>query len=186
MTTPSWLGECYRLTEAGRGFARASAAPKLKRSSSSKILADLVSRAHSTEDDNQFLSKVTELIVFGSYLGSSERIGDIDVAYSIGRKQPDLDMDAYDSVCEESFYGHGRIAKTILDIPAWPEEQVRLRLKNRQRSISLHRMDEFLKLQVANPSPFDVLIGDRQSILDRIRQLDKTKRAKAEADSLRE
>jgi hypothetical protein len=48
--------------------------------------------------------------------------------------------------------------------------KVRLRLKNRQRTISLHVMDEFLALQRKSATPFTVLMGDGEQILTDIQQ----------------
>lgn len=50
----------------------------------------------------------------------------------------------------------------------WPWEQVRLYLKNRKRTISLHEMAEVeMMIKESGDFRFEVMLGDRETIIGR-------------------
>jgi hypothetical protein len=92
-------------------------------------------------------------------------VGDIDFAFRTERKVHIFgDGDEWDQAAYQDFYLCERTAKSFLDTVFWPDTKVRLFLKNRQRSISLHDMDEFLAIQRKSSSPFIVALGNEASI----------------------
>jgi predicted nucleotidyltransferase len=155
----------FDLTDAGREFLRGSAAPRLKRISAEKTVEALRTRIAQINASPEYMVRVTEAVIFGSYVSGGGTIGDIDVAIKTERKTQEFgDHDDWDRATLKDFQACGRIARTFLDEIDWPDQKVRLHLKNRQRSISLHRMDEFLGLQKRATSPFEVLVGDESQI----------------------
>jgi predicted nucleotidyltransferase len=113
-------------------------------------------------NSQEYMVRVIEAVVFGSYLKGDSRIGDIA---SRSQEKTERARDDWDRAALKDFRACGRTEKTILDAPYWPEYKVRLKLNNRQRAISLHDMDEFLALQRKAATPFEVLIGDKGRIL---------------------
>ena len=161
----------FDLTDMGRQFVRASAAPRIKLSSAAKTVEALGRRIEEINTSDEYMVRVTEAVIFGSYIRGGDRIGDIDFAFRTERKSEKFGTNSdWDRATEKDFRACGRIAKSFLDELSWPDMKVRLRLKNRQRTISLHVMDEFLALQRKSATPFTVLMGDGEQILTDIQQ----------------
>lgn len=160
----------YKLTEKGRGFLRSSAAPRIKRQTAEKVLADLVERVTQLNASPDYLVSVTGLVVFGSYLSDKPDLGDLDVGWChVPRMFPGEEMERWHERCIEHFCKSGRQAKTIMDDLTWPEDQARLFLKNRKRSISLHGIDEISRMAAQNPDfQYRIMFGEAATLIQSI------------------
>ena len=77
----------YTLTHAGLRMASASICV-YKRASCERALSGLIERSKATIRDPRFLYFVTEICVFGSFLGPNETLSDVDVALTTGNSLP--------------------------------------------------------------------------------------------------
>ncbi len=82
----------YRLTDKGKELVRASAAGKVSRKTAEAALAGLVERAGRYNSDADKILTINAVVVFGSFLGTNEKLGDLDVAVKCrDRDVPDTD-----------------------------------------------------------------------------------------------
>ena len=70
----------------------------------------------------------------------------------------------------EHYRKSGRQSDSFFAEMAWPETQVRLFLKNRKRTISLHDMSDFIGMPKDARFAYRVLLGDAESIAQRLRE----------------
>ncbi len=68
-----------------RAFRAATAAKPIRRTTADRLLSDLLERIEKLNGDDRFLGRVRKAVVFGSYIGDADHIGDIDVAVEILR-----------------------------------------------------------------------------------------------------
>jgi hypothetical protein len=79
----------WRLTKDGIRLRGASAAKPLLRQTAERLLDELLERIRTLNDDPRFLARVEKAIVFGSYLSSADRLGDVDVAIHLVPRESD-------------------------------------------------------------------------------------------------
>ncbi len=167
----------YKTTELGKKIARASAAKRLTRKHAESAVEALRLRAETLNENPAYLMSVSELVIFGSFAAGAESLGDVDIAYRSERKLYlyGEDFEQWRKAASESFELSGRTWKTAFDDMYWPEKQLLLCLKNKQRTFSLHQMDEFIHLQSERRSPYVVLIGNKEEIEKQILRVQDAK-----------
>ena len=156
----------YKLTDLGRSLVRASAAPPVKRQTADRTLREFMARVEEVNNSSRFLYRITEVVVYGSYLRGAASLGDLDLAceYEPTIENPDERTKATRKHFEES----GRVYSRIGDDFHWSLQEVQLFLKNRQRTISLHPMHDFLRMPKADNFSYQVLLGDPEQIAARL------------------
>lgn len=135
--------EYWGLTVEGRALAMATAAKPIKRSTADKVLREFMERVQQVNRDEHFLYHVAKVVVFGSYLSSKPELGDVDLAVELRPKHADRDRQSeLENERINAAMANGRRFGTIVEQICWPQLEVRLFLKARKRSLSLHAMDD--------------------------------------------
>lgn len=151
----------YKLTKLGEEFARASGAKRLKRETAAQMLEGFMSRVAEVNADPRFLVRVTRAVVYGSYVRGEETVGDLDLAVDYASK---LTGEERKEAFKKHFKARERIGRSVLDVWQWPELEVKLFLKNRKRTISLHSFYDFQTMPKADNFSYEVLLGDPEQI----------------------
>ena len=153
-------GVLFDRTIKGSALAMASAAKPLQRSTVEVRLKELIERMVYVNTSDEFLCGVQQAFIFGSYLGSNERLGDLDINLKLYRKE--TDGERFTDAAQRSADESGRSFSNYLDRLFWPETKVMLFLKQRSRVYSLHREDPLLE---QDPSiPRRAIFLDRQPV----------------------
>jgi len=140
----------YRKTLKGSTLGLASAAKPVTRKTANRIFAEFMDRVRQVNSDQSFLVKVKKVLVFGSYLTDAIRINDIDVAVELTWKENHplvLNKDKAQLALNLSNIAEkkGKKFSSFIDRLEWPEHEVRLFLKSRSRTLSIHSIhDEIL------------------------------------------
>lgn len=161
----------YKFTDKGGELVRASAASKVSRKTAEDALAGLLKRAEQYNRDADKILTVLTVVVFGSFLGSKDKLGDLDVAVKHRFKNPGENAaDAADAYADKS----GRQFSTIIDRFYWPEKELSQILKARKRTIVIQTWDCFLRMADANPDlPYKVVFGSAEEVVAEIRSRQK-------------
>ncbi len=129
----------WQTTLTGKRFSLATARKAIRRATADRLLNQLVSRIKHVRRSRQFVKKVTKAFVFGSYLSSEPFLNDLDIAIQLDWKNQNP------AVIAEAVRRHyvkaelaGRQFKIDVERRVWPDAQVKLFLKGRSPSISLH------------------------------------------------
>ncbi len=139
--------QLWRKTLKGSTLGLASAAKPVTRKTANRVYFEFMERVKEVNNDPRFLMKVKKVVVFGSYLGDSPKLNDIDIAVEldwkedhprfVGKERPQAVLD-YAHKAEKK----GRRFSTFIDRIAWPEDEVKLYLKSRSRTLSFHPIND--------------------------------------------
>jgi hypothetical protein len=143
--------EC-ELTKDGIRLRAATAAKPLRRETADRLLSELLERIATLNRDERFLARVQKAVAFGSYIGDADRIGDLDVAVELVRREPNSEKHTEVNnrrVAEE--FAKGRHFANILEQVFWWQREATLFLRNRKRGLSLHEYGAIREIVDASP-----------------------------------
>jgi len=148
----------YYITDQGRSFLRASAAPRVHRKTAKNALESGLERATAVNSNDQYFCRIERIAVFGSYLGSKDRLGDLDLAVQLKPRDPNhSDHISRAQYCDAS----GRPLRNLSSYYAWPELEG-LRLAQESETDHSHSRVE--------RTPAIVGGGSGTQVRDRLRQ----------------
>ena len=127
----------------GGQVALASAAPPISRATADRSIESFLGRVEVVNSDPYYLYRVTEVVVFGSYLSTKDRLNDVDLAVGLEAKEADLAVRA-ELLLQRSrdAMESGKKFRNLTAFACWPEHEVLLFLKSRSRAVSLHRVSD--------------------------------------------
>jgi len=132
----------WRNTTLGNAFANATAARPVKRRVAERRLSEFLNRVRHVNAKPAFLCRVTEVVVFGSYLSSKSKMGDVDLAIHVEPKPEYRDGWAERVLAHAAeAEARGRRFSRFADRLGWAEQETRMFLKAGSRSLSLHDLD---------------------------------------------
>jgi hypothetical protein len=152
----------YKLTDKSGELIRASAASKVSRKTAEVALAGLLETARQYNLDPEKILTIDAIVVFGSFLGTKDKLGDLDVAV----KWRDRNLKDPDRATTALAYARqsGRRFGTFLSQLAWAETELHQILKAKKRTIQIQPWDIFLRMSAANPDriPYKVVFGSTE------------------------
>ncbi len=158
----------FKVTELGTALIRASAAKPIRRKTAELALREFMKRVEDVNNSPRFLVRVSEVVVYGSYVRGEQLLGDLDLACSFIPKIDDPE------VRRKAFLQHwvdaGSPRVHLGWEVRWPYAEVQRFLKNRKRTISLHEMYDFIEMEKTSNFSYQVLLGDAESIASRLRE----------------
>lgn len=130
----------WETTIKGSALAQARFSKPISRATATRLLGDVVERARTYNSDPNRLLTVSRIEVFGSFLDpSADRLGDLDIAVSTVRRETDgrRFVDCVLAYTRES----GRHFGTYSERLCWPEQELRMFLRNRSTAVSITNED---------------------------------------------
>ena len=132
----------WRNTTLGNAFANATAARPVQRRVAERLLSQFLNRVRRVNAHAAFLYRVTEVVVFGSYLSTKSKMGDVDLAIQLEPKPEFRDGWAERVLVHAAeAEARGRRFSRFADRLGWAEQETRMFLKGGSRSLSLHDLD---------------------------------------------
>ncbi|MDR2342108.1 MAG: hypothetical protein LBD84_03580 [Campylobacteraceae bacterium] len=134
----------YQLTAKGQALCLAHSVPPLNKIKADKIFNEFMKRVEEINNSDYYLYKVKKLLLFGSYLiSSNEHFGDIDIACELIRKtdNPEEYKKAAKKRIQE-MEQKGKYFSNYMEEAFYFEKEVILKLKNRCQYISLYSIDD--------------------------------------------
>lgn len=124
----------YARTDEGGAFARALASKPVSRATGQRALRDLLERCKIVAEDPEFLYKVRRITLFGSMLGKSDTVGDVDIVVELVAKEEDPKRHrAQCAMQADEAEFEGRTFATFLDRLFFSQFRVLKFLKSRSR-----------------------------------------------------
>jgi len=131
------------LPQKGRSLALASFSAPLKRSTAERKIRELLERIRLVNRDPYYLYAVVRVLLFGSMLGESNRVGDVDLVIDLESKVEDREgREAEERARAQAALDSGRRFSNILEALSWPRDEVFLYLKSSSRGLSFHTSDD--------------------------------------------
>lgn len=149
--------KCWFNTEKGNQLALATAAQPIKRETATQRIKDLLVRVRQVNQKSEYLYKVKEVVLFGSYLSNSEKINDVDIAIELLPKtnDPHLLIELTLNRAKKAAM-NGRVFSNFSQRLMWPQNEIILFLKSGSRVLSLHDMDNNILDVAKTESIFDI------------------------------
>jgi hypothetical protein len=154
----------YIFTDKGEGLVRASAASKVRRQTAERALMGLLARVDQYNSDPNKLLTVEAVVLFGSFLGANDELGDLDIAIKYRHRNPnDPDPAATALAYAER---SGRHFSNIVEWISWPETELRQLLKARKRTIAIQDWQTFLRMTTSGTDHFQyrVVFGSPEDV----------------------
>jgi hypothetical protein len=154
----------YKFTDKAGELVRASAASKVSRKTAEGALAGLLERVNQYNLDADKIMTILTVVVFGSFLGTGDKLGDLDVTVKL-RDRNLKDHDRTDTMLVYAKQS-GRIFSTFLNQLCWAETELYQILKARKRTINIQPWNVFLKMAAKNPGriPYKVMFGNTEEV----------------------
>lgn len=164
----------YKLTAKGEKLAQASARSKMPRGKAELILAGLLRRVEEVNETPHYLFRIPTVIVFGSYVRGEAFLSDFDIAVDLEPKweRASKEFEVQSKKRVDVAQAKGRRFSNIVEYLFWPEREVMLHLKARTRGLSLHSMDDFVRMRKDNNFAYKVLIGNADKIAEKLEKRD--------------
>lgn len=126
----------------GTALAGASARKPFKRATADRAFAGFLERLVKVQDNPGYLYDIERVTLFGSYLGTSPTVSDIDllVEYRCRHSDPDEFAHAIYKRGNDEIDRTGRQFNTLTDFLDWPITEIRMFLQNRSPVLSLQRL----------------------------------------------
>jgi hypothetical protein len=152
----------YEFTGKAHALAMASAASRIKRTTAEATLAGILQRVGQYNADENKLLTIDIVVVFGSFIGTIEELGDLDIAVKHSFRDPD----SYPEKVIDYSRRSNRVFDTFYDRLYWPARELDLILKARKRTIRMQSWDSFLSIAVNNRDHFDyrVVYGSPEQV----------------------
>jgi predicted transcriptional regulator len=152
----------YKFTDKGGELVRASAASKVSRKTAEHALGGLLQRvAHYNLDPDKIFT-IETVVVFGSFLGTQDKLGDLDVAV----KWRDRNLADPDRAATVFAYAErsGRRFSSFLDKLGWAQTELNQILKAKKRTIRIQDWDQFVRMAAKSPDgiPCKVVFGSTE------------------------
>ena len=121
---------------------------RMKRSTAERLLRELIGRVESIQINDSLAYRVSDLILFGSYLSDKEDLGDLDVAVNIvrrfeGEEQLRVEEERRVATCPAS-------ADFVLRL-FWPNEEIYRMIRNRSAWIQLTSIERDQEVIFSGP-----------------------------------
>lgn len=116
-------------TETGRSLQTVSRS-SLRRETADKMVEELMVRVRQINASDAYAYRVTDVVLFGSYLGDEPMIGDLDVAVRLTRRFEDVQRQ---QACEKAARASAPALRNMVADLTWPQEQVERVLRGRHR-----------------------------------------------------
>jgi hypothetical protein len=155
----------YALSDEGEKLVHASASGTIKRSTAELALAGLLERAQKYNADPDKILTVDAVIVFGSFLGTKEQLGDLDIAVKSRFRDEANSTEVRQAYSRKS----GRQFSNVVEFLCWPETELKQFLKARKRTIRIQEWDSFVRLiEKDSQMRYSVALGDDATVRTKI------------------
>lgn len=164
----------YKLTAKGEKLAQASAINKMPRAKAERILARLLERVEEVNATAHYLFRIPTVIVYGSYVRGEAFLSDVDIAVDLEPKweRASKEYEVQSKKRVELAQAKGRRFANIVEYLYWPEREVMLHLKARTRGLSLHSVDDFVRMRKDDNFVYKVLIGNADKVVEQLAKRD--------------
>jgi hypothetical protein len=150
--------EKWQYTDEGFRLADARTTKPHRRAVAQQHLEAFLKRVHEVNESDQYLYRVSRVVLFGSMISDQPLVGDVDLAVLLEPRADDADVqDANEEAFIKRAHEDGVYFSTFLEQIAYPQTAVWKYLKARSRILSLHPYSEF-KLMKLPPEKVSVLV----------------------------
>ena len=150
----------YGLTVKGRQLASAKFAPQISRSVGEQLLAGVLARAADEGAQREFVFRVTKIALFGSMLGDSAMVSDVDLALAVTPRFDGEEFRARNQQRIDLAERGGKRFRSMIESVVWPRMELTEYLRGGSRYVSMHSFMEMELLKCPFRIVFEGLGAD--------------------------
>lgn len=119
----------------------------ISRATADRIISEVVERAKEINASPypKFMHFVKKIAVFGSYLTDKEKLGDVDIAVLLERREDGVKDDWHENAIE-CIEIHNKNVSDWFEQFHFPEKIAKQTLRNRSKSLSIHEYSELERM----------------------------------------
>ena len=136
----------YGLVAKGYQLAAAKFAPPITRAVGEQLLAGVLSRAADSASQRPFVFQVTKVALFGSMLGDSPLVSDVDLAVQVRPRFEGTEFDERKQQRIDLAEERGKRFRSMIESVVWPRIELTEFLKAGSRYVSIR---SFIELEVS-------------------------------------
>ena len=148
------VGSYWEPTVKGGALCCAKASKPLRRTTATRLIQQVLERAHAVNADDSWAYCVQVIAVFGSYIRGKERPNDVDIACELRPRWADNKKQRSH---EENRRKVRRNFANISELACWPRTEVLNFLRSRSHGLSIHPFDRWTRQN----TKFEVLFSDK-------------------------
>jgi len=151
--------EMWHTTMQGNAVANAKAGKPITRRTAERLVEEFLGRVNEINACDDYVFRVTQVVIFGSYLSDIPTLGDVDLSIELSHRYDDpQEHKRHRKARIEHALEQGRNFPTFVHELSWPEQEVWHILKGRSRGLSLH--DEKHECVLSRPIPSKILFPE--------------------------
>lgn len=136
------VGSYWEPTVKGCALCGAKASQPLRRTTATRLIQQVLERAHAVNADDTWAYCVEVIAVFGSYIKGKARPNDVDIACELRPRWADSKKQRSH---EENRRKARRSFANISELACWPRTEVLNFLKSRSHGLSIHPFDRWIR-----------------------------------------
>jgi hypothetical protein len=130
---------------------------RLTRTRADGLVAELLKRVRTVNEDPKYAFKVDSVVLFGSYLSGRDRIGDVDAAIAL---RPRLQKKEAQAALEKQARSRGPRSRNVVESLFKPQREIQQALKAKSSWLDIRDVSELQSLmQEQGPIPHEVIYG---------------------------
>lgn len=146
----------WRTTRKGNALANATARKPITRRTAERLIQEFLHRVREVNACDDYVYRVKQVILFGSYLGDSLSLGDVDLSLVLEFREHDPHQrDKQIEARINQALRNGKRFQNYTNQIFWPYTEVFSILKGHSPSLSLH--DDQLEQVLSQPIPSKIL-----------------------------
>ena len=111
------------------------------------------------------------VIVYGSYVRGETFLSDVDIAVELeGKWDSDEERDSREKQRIKFAFASGRTFSNFIDELSWPKYEVQRYLKARTRGLSVHPLDDFIRMQKDKNLRIEFCANDADRVAAQLRE----------------
>ena len=142
----------------------------MPRTKANQIIVALLKRV---EEANamDFAYRIPTVIVYGSYVRGETFLSDVDIAVELeGKWDSDEERDSREKQRIKFAFASGRTFSNFIDELSWPKYEVQRYLKARTRGLSVHPLDDFIRMQKDKNLRIEFCANDADRVAAQLRE----------------
>jgi hypothetical protein len=133
----------YELTTKGHAVRMATARKPIRRATAQRLVSEFLKRVEEVNANPNLMFWIDEVIVFGSFIGNSPTLSDVDLAVSYVARTEDrtLSLSWAQQRVAHALANRRQFARFI-DRLGWPQREIELQLRKGSTALHLHDLHE--------------------------------------------
>ncbi len=127
----------YEATDKGLELCRAKCVKRMTRDKADEVLSGIMKRVVEVNENPYYLYKITNFVLFGSFITDKESLGDIDISFDLEFKDTSVSKENYEELMINKRRAHENNCVDLLSSLVYGKSEVEKFIKNKSPRIHI-------------------------------------------------